>query len=169
VESNSSSEGKTSLRNRLQQVLGTLRESGRPDLGDLVGKGPQFVANPWADGCRTDGLLQVRYFDTALMQLGCPGQRGRAAQLDRLTKALKAHTGAIIPPDLRPLWLALESLEYQPRRTVWERARRKLGEIYEKQALAGRDQSQQGYPRLAQLALIAGGLERLSAGQSAPP
>lgn len=162
MEFNSSSEVRPSLRHRLQEILGQLRESGRPDLGDRVGQGPHLVPNPWAECRWTDGLLQVRYFDKVLMQLGCAGQRGRAGQLTQLSQALQAQTGESILPDFRPLWLALESLEYQPRRTVWERAWRMLEDIYEKQALAGRDQSRWGYPRLAQLALIAGRLERLS-------
>lgn len=165
MESSFSSEGQLSLRWQLQQILGPLRESGRPDLGDLVGRGPALTANPWAEVRQALGLIQVRYFDSTLMQLGRPGQSGRAGHLTRLSQALQAQTGSTIPPDLRPLWLALESLDHQPRETVWRRATQSLHQLYENQALAGREQSQRGYPRLAQLALIAGGLERLAPGE----
>ena len=137
------------LRLRLQGQLGfLLRESSRPDLADFVGP----------------GRYNVRVDDQELLALGCLGTRGRAGLAARLGAALGATPGPKVA-DFRPLWLQLECVIFrgtasrlglQALRKAWQG----LDRIYEKEALAGAEQALQGHPRLAQWALLAGGLER---------
>lgn len=137
------------LRCRLEAQLGfPLRESTRPDLADFVGPGRR----------------NVRVDDDQLLSLGCLGVSGRAGLATRLCAALGARTGRDIG-DLRPLWLQLECVIFRGASSrlgsrALGKARQGLNRIYEKEALAGAEQASQGYPRLAQWALLAGGLER---------
>ncbi|MFN8607781.1 MAG: hypothetical protein U0931_09625 [Vulcanimicrobiota bacterium] len=135
------------LRRQLESRLGfSLRESNRPDLADFVG--PR--------------LTNIRVSDAELLQLGRHGKLGRAGLAARLARALQARAHCL--EDLRPLWLDLECLlyrgpEHRLGRRALLRARQGLDAIYAKEALAGREQAALGYPRLAQWALLAGGLE----------
>lgn len=136
------------LRRRLEEQLGfPLRESTRLDLADFVGP----------------GLVNVRVADHELLALGCLGRQGRAGAAARLSTALAAQVAQV--DDFRPLWLALESTLHhgagQPLGArALARAWQGLNRIWEREALAGRQQSLLGYPRLAQWALLAGGLEK---------
>jgi hypothetical protein len=135
------------FRKNLELLLGfRLRESSRPDLADFVG--PR--------------LTNIRVEDAELLALGRYGQQGRAGLSARLAQILGARPGAI--EDLRPLWLNLECALFRgPAHPLGRRAVQKtwqgLDAIYAKEALAGREQARLGYPRLAQWALLAGGLE----------
>lgn len=135
------------LRLRLEQELGfALKESNRPDLADFVG--PR--------------LTNIRVGDNDLFALGRHGQQGRAGLAARLSVALGARLGQV--DDFRPLWLDLECLQFRGvDHRLGQRALRRawqgLEAIYAKEALAGREQADLGYPRLAQWALLAGGLE----------
>lgn len=137
------------LRSRLQGQLGfPVRESSRPDLADFVGPSRQ----------------NVRVDDHELLTLGCFGQSGRAGLAARLSASLGARTTPEVV-DFRPLWLQLECVIFRGAASgLGSRALRKawqgLDRIYEKEALAGAEQALQGYPRLAQWALLAGRLER---------
>lgn len=136
------------LRRRLEGELGfPLRESTRPDLADFVG--PR--------------LVNVRVSDQDLLALGCLGSEGRALLAARLSQQLEAQTSAV--EDFRPLWLGLESLLHhgfagRVGRLASQKTWQGLDRIWEREALAGREQRQRGYPRLAQWALLAGGLEK---------
>ncbi|MBX3165923.1 MAG: hypothetical protein KF760_00870 [Candidatus Eremiobacteraeota bacterium] len=136
------------LRRRLENELGfLLRESTRPELADFVGP----------------GLVNVRVSDEELLALGRPGREGRAGLAARLSLALEARTLAV--DDFRPLWLGLESsLHHGARSRIGRlavlRTWQGLDRIWEREALAGREQHRRGYPRLAQWALLAGGLEQ---------
>ncbi len=135
------------LRRRLEGELGfPLRESTRPDLADFVGP----------------GLRNVRVQDEDLLALGRAGFRGRAALAAQLGRKLGAQPAEV--EDFRPLWLALESALYHGAdsrlgRLAVAKAWQGLDRVWEREALAGREQSRRGYPRLAQWALLAGGLE----------
>lgn len=124
-----------------------MRESTRLDLADFVG--PRLVS--------------VRVDDHELLALGCLGTHGRAGAAARLSNALNAQLARI--DDFRPMWLALESaLHHGAGQPLGARALNKawqgLNRIWEREALAGRQQGLLGYPRLAQWALLAGGLEK---------
>lgn len=135
------------LRRRLESELGfPLRESTRPDLADFVGP----------------GLFNIRVNDQDLLALGRAGSQGRALLAARLSRDLAAHTTAVA--DFRPLWLGLESVLHHGAsqrlgRLAVEKTWQGLDRIWEREALAGREQRERGYPRLAQWALLAGGLE----------
>lgn len=135
------------FRNKLELELGfALRESSRPDLADFVG--PR--------------LTNIRVGDADLLALGGYGQEGRAGLSARLAQTLGARLGTI--DDFRSLWLDLECVLFRgPKHRLGQRALRRawqgLNAIYAKEALAGREQAKLGYPRLAQWALLAGGLE----------
>lgn len=136
------------LRRRLESELGfSLRESTRPDLADFVGP----------------GLCNVRVRDEDLLALGSLGLEGRAGAAAHLSSSLQARAARV--DDFRALWLGLESvLHHGPGQRIGalalEKTRQGLDRIWEREALAGREQRQQGYPRLAQWALLAGGLEK---------
>jgi len=136
------------LRRRLEGELGVpLRESTRPDLADFVGP----------------GLYNVRVQDEDLLALGGVGCHGRAFSAAQLSRSLGAHTAAV--EDFRPLWLGLESVLYHGARhrlgrLALQKTWQGLDRIWEREALAGREQRERGYPRLAQWALLAGGLEQ---------
>ena len=137
------------LRRRLQGQLGfPLRESSRPDLADFVGP----------------GRFNVRVDDHELLALGCFGQSGRAGLAARLCTSLRAMASHQVD-DFRPLWLQLECVIFRGTASrlglrALRKARQGLDRIYEKEALAGAEQALQGHSRLAQWALLAGGLER---------
>lgn len=136
------------LRRRLESELGfALRESTRLDLADFVGP----------------GLFNVRVNDQDLLALGSPGRLGRAGLAADLASKLDAK--ALRVDDFRPLWLGLESVQHhggdsRPGRRALQKTWQGLDRIWEREALAGREQRQCGYPRLAQWALLAGGLEK---------
>ena len=136
------------LRRRLESELGfRLRESTRPDLADFVGP----------------GLINVRVRDEDLLSLGDVGREGRAGAAARLSSGLQARPSGL--EDFRSLWLGLESVLYHgPSQRIGalalEKTRQGLDRIWEREALAGREQGRLGYPRLAQWALLAGGLEK---------
>lgn len=136
------------LRRRLESELGfRLRESTRPDLADFVG--PE--------------LFNVRVLDEDLLALGSLGLEGRAGSAARLSSSLQARPSGL--EDFRPLWLGLESILYHGSSQrigalALKKTRQGLDRIWEREALAGREQGRLGYPRLAQWALLAGGLEK---------
>ncbi|MBS2036680.1 hypothetical protein JST97_16945 [bacterium] len=135
------------LRQALEKQLGfALQESRRPDLADFVG--PR--------------LTNIKVSDGELFALGKLGQQGRAGLASRLATALGAQLKTV--DDFRPLWLELEcvlyrGLDHPLGKRALKRAWQGLEAIYAKEALAGREQAALGYPRLAQWALLAGGLE----------
>ena len=148
------------LRAQLEQHLGlTLRPSTRLELGDLVAWGGVHRASPWATCVVQEGCLQVRYHDPVLIRLGCLGQRDRAGLAARLAEALGARPGSKIEEDFRPLWLALESLDWRSNSSRRKQLEARLDAIYEREGLAGASQAAAGYSRLAQWALLAGALE----------
>lgn len=136
------------LRRRLEVELGfSLRESTRPDLADFVGP----------------GLFNVKVSDEDLLALGRTGSQGRAFLAAELSRKVGAQTGQI--GDFRSLWLGLESVlhhgaSHRLGRLAVQKTWQGLDRIWEKEALAGREQRERGYPRLAQWALVAGGLEQ---------
>lgn len=156
------------LRSQLQHQLGMrLRESSRPELADLVGRGSTCPPpTAWAICNARDGFINLRWHDSVLLGLGLgpAGQRDRAGLMADLARRLGAVPGEVIEVGFRPLWLALESIDHWRTGPLAQAARQRasagLKRIYESEALAGAHQAARGYPRLAQWAALAGALER---------
>lgn len=112
--------------------------------------------------------MQVHYTDEALWSLAGPGKEGRAGFLHNLLSRFGALPGPL-ESDLRPLFVWLERVQYwvgeggKPARArhFAEKLRGQLNSLYEREPLLGLEQHSKGYPRLAQLAGLAGGLEAL--------
>lgn len=142
------------------------------DYGAYAPQGLPLASPDWAWCCQQGDFLCVRLQDTALLALGHAGLRqneGRVNWLTRLAHQFGAQPGAEVEPEFRPLWLCLDSALYfleknEPAlfKDSSSQAWARIFRVYEAQALAGASQARLGYPRLAQLASLAGRLSGLA-------
>lgn len=140
-----------------------LRESSRPELGDLVGRGSVVPgACELASWSVNGAVVNVRWRDAALLQgLACEAEPydPRGLTLHRLSESLQATL--LLPMQFRELWLALESAQHwttlRPSLAAHFRrlAAAGIDRVFEREPLAGDQERAGDFRRLAELAAAA--------------